>query len=45
MQIVQDITEECNKHGTVLRVLVPRPADASKAAEVGVVGLLRRAFD
>lgn len=33
-EVFQDITEECNKFGTVLRVVVPRPADSAQAAEV-----------
>ena len=33
-QVLADIQDECNKYGTVLRVLIPRPADPSTAAEV-----------
>ncbi len=34
LQVTQDITDECNKYGTVLRVVVPRPADVSQVPEV-----------
>lgn len=38
LQVIQDISDECNKYGTVLRVVVPRPADPALAAEVRRAG-------
>ena len=42
LQVLADVTEECNKHGTVLRAVIPRLQGTGPEAEVREKGCTKQ---